>query len=99
MNPKIGEYYAEGWVLKANNGLFLYKYNPNPEYEDMHLEMFGRAAYCDFGIPLIFVTKYEASDKGKEWNALLHRKCNGVFCISKDELVHPVKVKISIEEA
>ena len=97
MNPKVNLNDMEGWVLATDDGFFLYKGNPNPEYDDMHLELFGTAAFYDKQTPLVFVTKWEASEKGKEWNALVHKKCKGVQCISKHELVHPVKVRIGIE--
>lgn len=97
MNPKVGECFVEGWALEAKNGLFLYRGNPNKEYENMHLACFGTEAFCDFMTPVILTTKWEASECGKKWNGLIHRKCNGVFCIGEDEKVHPVKVRIGIE--
>ena len=96
MNAKTNLYDMEGWAL-TDGGLFLYKGNPNPEYNDMHLELFGTAAFSHMQTPLVFVTKWEASEKAKEWNSLIHKKCKGVQCISKNELVHPVRVRIGIE--
>ena len=97
MNPKVGEYFVEGWALEAKNGLFLYRGNPNKEYDDMRLACFGTAAFRDLTAPFVFTTKWEAEDRGKKWNALANKKCKGMFCIGDGAKVHPVKVKISIE--
>ena len=99
MNPKIEIEDVEGWaVATSGGGMYLYKGNPNPEYDDMHLDAFGCAAFCGWCIPMVFVTKREAQEQAKKWNALMHRKCKGLPCISREAMVRPVKVKISIEE-
>lgn len=99
MNPKVGIDYIEGWSLSTSGGMYLYRGNPNPEYDDMRLDSFGTAAFCSRLVPMVFVTKWEAKDQAKKWNALLHRKCKGLPCINRKDMVHQVKVKISIEEA
>jgi hypothetical protein len=98
MNPKVGIDFIEGWALSTSGGMYLYKGNPNPEYEDMRLDSFGTAAFCSRRVPTVFSTKWEAQEQAKKWNALLHRKCKGLPCISREAMVRPVKVKISIEE-
>ena len=97
MNPKIGIDDVEGWALSTYGGMYLYRGNPNPEYDDMHLDSFGTAAFCGLLVPMVFATKWEAEDQAKKWNALTHRKCKGVPCINREATVHPVKIRIGIE--